>query len=250
MHIVVQPTPEAAAHLAAQAVIDRVRAHPASILGLATGHTMVPFYRELVRMHREQQVSFRGVSAFALDEYRGVAAADFASCRGFLDRHLLRLLDVDARRIRLLNGLTEDPLAECARYEQAITEAGGIDLQLLGIGRNGHIGFNEPGSPLDSRTRVTPLTASTRQANAAAWSGDVAVVPLEALTMGIGTILEAHACLLLAFGASKARAVAAAVNGPVTTSLPASALRRHADVQLVLDAGAASLLDGRASGGG
>ena len=242
MQVVVQLEAQDAARFAAETMAALVRRRPTATLGFATGQTMVPFYRELVRIHRQGSVSFRDVTVFALDEYRGLAPSHPGSCHGFLNRHVLHLLDLDPTRVRLLDGLTPDPIAECARYERAIGERGGIDLQLLGCGRNGHIGFNEPGSSLGSRTRLAPLTESTRRANASAWGGDATAVPDEALTMGIGTILDARACLLLAFGGAKAPALAAALEGPITEDLPASVLQIHPAVTCVLDSSAATLL--------
>lgn len=242
MRILVQPTPDVVASLAASLLVARVRHQPDLVLGLATGMTMVPVYRELVLQQQLAAVSFARVRLFALDEYRGALPADLGSCRGFLDRHVLRPLAVGPAHIQMLDGRASDPDAECARYEDAIRAAGGIDVQLLGIGGNGHIGFNEPGSPFDSRTRVARLSEQTRQANAAQWGGSPGAVPADALTLGIGTILEARTCLLLAFGFGKAAAVAAAVDGPRTAEVPASALQMHGDVVCLLDEAAASQL--------
>lgn len=240
MRTIVQPTPDVVASLAASLVLARVRQLPELVLGLATGATMVPVYRELVRRQHVEGVSFARVRLFALDEYRGVATTHPGSCRGFLETHLLGRLDVVPANVHLLNGLTSDVAAECRRYEAAILAAGGIDVQLLGIGGNGHIGFNEPGSRFDSRTRLVTLSERTRQANAPQWDGRIDDVPAEALTLGVGTILDARTCLLLAFGSGKAAAIAAAVEGPRTVEVPASALQAHPDAVVMVDAAAAS----------
>jgi glucosamine-6-phosphate deaminase len=242
VEVIVRSTPTEAVAVAVRLVADLVRRRPTATLGLATGQTMVPFYEQLLRHQRETALSFARVAVFALDEYRGAPPDHPGSCRGFLEAQLLRHIDVDRARVTLLDGQARHPAAECQRYELAIREAGGLDLQLLGIGGNGHIGFNEPGSPLDSRTRIVALSGQTREANAPQWGGRAADVPDEALTMGIATILEARACLLLAFGAVKACAVASAVEGPMTPKLPASALQRHPNTTFVLDLEAASYL--------
>jgi glucosamine-6-phosphate deaminase len=242
VRVIIQRTPAEAVRIAAQQVAQLVRERPAATLGLATGRTMVPFYQELVAVHRQTQLSFRRTTVFALDEYRHASPAHPASCRGFLERQVLRYIDIEPERVKLLDGRAADPLEECRQYEISIQEAGGIDLQLLGIGGNGHIGFNEPGSTIASRARVVTLSELTREVNAPQWGGHPGDVPREALTLGIGTILEARACLLLAFGASKAGAVAAAVEGPVTPVVPASALQTHPATTFVLDADAAGRL--------
>ena len=230
------------AHLAASLVLARVRQQPSLVLGLATGMTMVPFYRELVAQHLADGVSLRDVRVFALDEYRGADPAHPGSCRGFLDQHILRQVDFTPAHVHLLDGRAADPLAECASYEDALRAAGGVDIQVLGIGGNGHIGFNEPGSPFESRTRVVTLSDKTRRANAPQWGGDPERVPAEALTMGIGTILDARTCLLLAYGSGKAAPVAAAAEGAVTLSVPASSLQSHRETVFLLDAAAAAQL--------
>lgn len=242
MRIVVRSTPDGVAGLAASLVRDRIREQPDLVLGLASGRTMVPVYRELVTQLRLAKVSLAAVRVFALDEYRGARPADPGSCRWFLETHLLRHVDVAPANVQLLDGLASDPAAECLRYEAAIRDAGGIDMQLLGIGRNGHIGFNEPGSPFASRTRVAPLSEATREANAPQWGGRAADVPAAALTMGIGTILDARTCLLVAFGSDKAAALVAAIEEPPTVGLPASALQTHGDTVILLDDEAASRL--------
>ena len=247
MRIVVHRTVDEATLAAAELVGTALMERPSLTLGLATGATMVQLYGTLgarAADQRAHRLTFREATIFALDEYRGIAPSHPGSCRQFLEQHFFSVVDVDFLRVHSLNGLCGDPALECARYERAIEASGGLDLQILGIGVNGHIGFNEPGSAFDSRTRLVQLSEVTRRQNAAAWGGDEARVPAEALTMGIGTICAARTCVLLAFGEAKAAAVAAAIEGPSTRDVPASALPRHPNVTFVLDELAAGRLEG------
>ena len=211
---------------------------PATVLGLATGGTFGPVYDRLVALSRAGRASFSRATTFALDEYVGLGPAEPASFRAYLHRHLLGLVDIHPSRTHGLDGSVSDAAREAARYEATIAAAGGIDLQLLGLGRNGHIAFNEPGSAFDSRTREVALAPGTRQANAGAFGPELAV-PERALTMGIGTILEARRILLVVTGGSKRAALAAALGGPITPDCPASALRLHPEVLIVADRAAA-----------
>lgn len=244
MEIVVQPDGAAVCRLAADLVAALVAARPSAVLGLATGHTMVGVYEELVRRHGGG-LSFRAVRSFNLDEYLGVPPEHPGSFHSFMAMHLLRHVDLPPAQARILDGLTADVPAECEAFEREIAAAGGIDLQVLGIGGDGHIGFNEPSSSLASRTRIKTLTAQTRTANAAAFGGE-GQVPRHVLTMGVGTILDARRCVLLAIGERKAAAVAAAAEGAVTAMVPASALQLHPAVTLIADEAAASRLARRA----
>ncbi len=246
MRPVVRSDAAAAAGHAAALIARRLRAEPDIVLGLATGRTMEPVYAELVRLHRQQALDFARCRCFNLDEYVGLDAADPQSYRGFMDRHLFSQVNVASGHTRLPDGAQADLAAEAARYEAAIRDAGGIGLQLLGIGETGHIGFNEPGSPLDSRTREVVLTARTREQNAAMFGGRAEDVPSRALTMGVGTILEAREILLLVTGASKAAMLARALQGPVTPAVTASALRTHPCCTVVADEAAAAELRERA----
>ena len=238
------PTSDAVAAHAAGRVIDGLASGRVTTLGLATGATMVQVYARLVAAYSAGAVSFRSVTTFNLDEYVGVEPTAPGSFRAFMRRCLFDRVDMAPARIHLPDGLARDSAIECVRYEQLIRQSGGIGLQLLGIGANGHIGFNEPGSAVTSRTREVGLTDGTRAANAAFFAAP-AKVPQRALTMGIATILEAREILLLATGAHKADAVSAAVFGPMSTDCPASALRLHPRVRVICDAAAATHIAGR-----
>lgn len=220
-------------------VARRLRSAPALVLGLPTGRTPIPLYRELVRLHRAGRADFRRAATFNLDEFRGLAGDDPRSYRAFMQRHLFRHVDVPRRRIHFLNGAARDARRECERYERAIHRAGGIDLQILGLGVNGHIGFNEPGRALVAATHETRLTPATRRANAALFGNRAAAVPATALSMGMATILQARRIVLVATGATKARCVARMIAGPVTTRLPASFLQLHANAEVWVDRAAA-----------
>lgn len=232
----------AAVSRAAAIVIERIVSGRAPVLGLATGGTMIPFYADIAVAFRARMISFQGVTSFNLDEYAGVAPSSHASFHAYMRRHLLAHVDLDPARAHIPDGMAADLDAGASRYEIAIKRAGGIDLQVLGIGSNGHIGFNEPGSDFGSRTRVVPLSEQTRQDNAPDFAGEP--VPERALTMGIATILEAREILLLAVGTKKAEAIAAAIEGPLSTACPASALRLHPNVRIICDEAAASKLAG------
>lgn len=231
------PTAQEAARHVAKILIDTVQAHPATVLGLATGRTMVPVYAEICDM---APTSFGDAVMFGLDEYLGLGAGDPGSFHSYLERQFYDHLNPPPRLRCLPDGRACAPVHEAARYEDAIRANGGIGLQLLGLGGNGHIGFNEPGTAFDSRTRVVSLSQATRAANAGQIPGGN--VPHKAITMGIGTIRASRRCVLLATGAAKAAAVNHMMHGPVDPSCPASALRLHDDVLVVLDDAASSQL--------
>lgn len=214
-----------------------------AVLGLATGRTPLPFYAELIRLHEQGELSFAQVITFNLDEYLGLTGEHPESYRAFMSRELFDHVDIPAGNIHIPDGTVapEDLSAHCAAYETAIRNAGGIDFQLLGIGRTGHIGFNEPGSPRDSRTRQVELDPITRQDAAPAFGG-LEHVPEHAISMGCGTILEARKIALLAWGKAKATIVHEALTGPVTDQVSASFLQEHADATFYLDAEAGSEL--------
>jgi glucosamine-6-phosphate deaminase len=244
VRIRVFPTPDSAARALAADVAAAVRAQPALVLALPTGRTPIAFYRYLTAIHRERRVDFSPVTTFNLDEFVGLAPSDPRSYRAYMQRHLFDHVNLSPRRIHFLNGIASDVEAECRRYERAIARAGGVDLMLLGLGRNGHVGFNEPARFLMARTHLTRLAAATRQANRAVFGSRVADVPRSALSVGIGTILGARRIVLMATGAGKSRCVERMVNGPVTPELPASFLQLHAAVDLWLDGAAAGRLHG------
>ena len=241
MEIIIQPSAEAASIVAARIIAQLVRRKPDAVLGLATGSTPLATYRALVHMHREEGLDFSRVTTFNLDEYVGLPPEHPQSYHAFMEEHLFRHLNIPRERIHIPNGLAADVPAECAAYEAAIVAAGGIDLQLLGIGTDGHIGFNEPSSSLASRTRIKTLTAQTRQDNAR-FFGSAAEVPLHVITMGVGTIMDARQVVLLAFGERKAQAILAAVEGPVTAMNPASILQMHPVAKCLADEPAAAKL--------
>lgn len=206
---------------------------------------MVPIYQLLRHRARSAPTEWARVHTFQVDEFVGLRRGDAGSFGTFLQRQLLDGLALDAARVNFLDGAASDAVDECRRYELAIATAGGLDLQLLGLGVNGHVGFNEPGETLAARTHLTTLHEETRRANATWFGNDVSRVPRQALTMGMGTLLAARAVILVATGDSKADAVTRAVTGPLTTWLPASFLQLHAAAELFVDAAAASGLPAR-----
>src|SRR5258708_1524315 len=215
---------------------------PELVLGLPTGRTPIRLYHELGTLHAREQADFSQATTFNLDEFLGIASDHPGSYRAFMQAHLFSRVNLRPERIHVLNGAAPDPEGECARYEQAISDAGVIDLQILGIGTNGHIGFNEPARELAARTHRVRLKESTRRSNAALFGGDAGKVPKEWLSMGMATILQARRIVLMATGKAKARCLARVVNGPIRTNLPASFLQLHTNVELMLDEAAAGAL--------
>jgi len=238
-------TPAQVASALARRVADALREKPDVVLGLPTGRTPVAMYAELRRLHAAGEVDFGRAVTFNLDEFAGVDASHAGSFRRFMEQHLFAAVNLAPQRIHFLNGAAADLDAECKRYEQEIEATGGIDLQILGIGANGHIGFNEPGDELVSRTHRVTLAETTRRDNAALFRGDPSRVPREALSMGMGTILKAATLILVAMGARKAPCIERTINGPLTPHLPASFLQLHRRAELYLDRDAASLLTTR-----
>jgi glucosamine-6-phosphate deaminase len=241
MEVIIQPDPEAGAQLGARMVEKLIRKKPAAVLGLATGSTPVGLYRQLILLHREQGLDFSKVTTFNLDEYVGLTPEHPASYHRFMWENFFAQINISANQIHIPNGMAPDIPLFCEQYEESIMNAGKIDLQVLGIGSDGHIGFNEPSSSLASRTRIKTLTKETMVANQRFFLSP-ADVPQHVITMGVGTILDSRCCLMLAFGEPKAEAVAAMVEGPVTAMCPASALQLHRQTVLIVDEAAARLL--------
>lgn len=238
MQIVILDTPAEVAEYGVARFIELLARKPEAVLGLATGSTPIRLYECLIRHYKQGEVSFRQARTFNLDEYLGLAGDHPQSYRHFMDQHLFEHIDINRARTHVPDGAADDPIAACDAYEAALRDAGGIDLQLLGIGRNGHIGFNEPSSSLASRTRIKALSQDTVTANRRFFRADE-FQPNLAITMGIGTIMEARQILLLATGDGKAGAVREAVEGPVAARCPASILQMHPRATLVLDREAA-----------
>lgn len=233
-------TPEAAAAQAADLYVALLKNKPNAVLGLATGSTPLALYARLAALHRAGALSFRDVTSFNLDEYAGLPPTHDQSYRYFMEQNLFRHIDLPAERVHVPSGLDVSEGA-LAGYDAAIDAAGGLDLQLLGLGTNSHIGFNEPGTPFELGTHVVELTNRTRRDNARFFAS-LEDVPTHAATMGIKTVMHARAILLLAFGTAKAEAVRASFAGPVTTDVPASVLQLHPNVTVFCDEEAASLL--------
>ena len=235
------PDEQGVAREVASRIVDALDAKPALVLGLPTGRTPLRLYEELRRLAGEGRADFSRVTTFNLDEFHGIPSAHPGSYRSFMQRHLFDHVNIDPANINFLDG-TRPADDECCRYEAAIAAAGGLDLLILGIGTNGHIGFNEPADGLHARTHRVTLKPETRRSNAALFGGDADAVPTEALSMGMGTILDAKSAVLIATGERKASCIEQLVTGPITTQLPASFLQLHRDVEIVLDEAAARRL--------
>lgn len=245
MEVVITADPDEAGALAASAVERLVRAAPAPVLGLATGSSPLPIYRALIERHRSGQVGFAHARAFMLDEYVGLEPGHPEAYRSFIRRELIDHIDLPETSLFSPDGTPAHLETEPRRYEEEIAAAGGIDLQILGIGSDGHIGFNEPVSSLASRTRLKTLARSTREDNARFFGGDLDAVPHHVLTQGIGTILEARHLVLIATGGAKADPVARAVEGPLSAMVPASALQLHPHATVIVDEPASAALANR-----
>ena len=241
MNVVVCENYDEMSKVAADIIAGQLKEKPASVLGLATGTTPIGLYAELVRACDAGEISFARAQSFNLDEYRGLPGTHNQSYRYFMQENLFDHVDIDVANTHVPDGSMEDAEAACAAYEDAIAQAGGIDLQLLGLGHNGHIGFNEPCDSFPVATHCVELTESTIQANSRLFDS-IDEVPREAYTMGIGTIMKARKVLLVVNGAAKAQIVHDVVCGPVVPAVPASVLQLHPDVTMVVDKEAASLL--------
>ncbi len=242
MEVIIQPTVDEATELVARIIAKRLRANPRLVLGLATGRTMESVYARLAQMHRQEGLDFSSCCTFNLDEYVGLASTDPHSYRYYMNHHLFNKVNIDLHNTHVPDGMAADLSEECANYERLIVNVGGIDLQLLGIGNAGHLGFNEPLSALRSRTREKALSPITRAQNAPLFKNPEDM-PHRAITMGVGTILDSRRCILLATGVAKAAIVAKAVEGPITSMISASALQLHAHCTVVVDEAAGSRLN-------
>jgi glucosamine-6-phosphate deaminase len=241
MEVIIKKDGEACGRLAARLIAGLIKEKPNAVLGLATGRTPEPMYSELVKIHQKEKLSFKKVTTFNLDEYVGLSPKHPASYSYYMDEKLFKHIDVPKKQIHIPNGLAKDIPASCMKYEREIKKAKGIDLQVLGLGSDGHIGFNEPSSSLSSRTRIKTLTLKTVKANKVFFaSGET--MPRHVITMGIGTIMEARQCVLLAYGNSKAEVVAKMVEGPITALVPASILQLHPKTVIIIDEAASSKL--------
>jgi len=240
MEVIVCKTIAEASRLAGERITEAIRTNPTTVLGLATGSAPLPLYKELISAC-QAGLDFNRVRTFNLDEYCGLPPDHPQSYRKFMDDHLFSHLNIRYENTHVPNGVAHDIPALCAAYEAAIKTAGGIDIQVLGIGSNGHIGFNEPGSPFNSRTRRVVLTEQTIRDNTRFFKSS-SEVPLTAISMGIGTILDARQCILLVFGAKKSLAVKNAIESQPSPDSPASALQTHPNTVVFLDEAAAALL--------
>jgi glucosamine-6-phosphate deaminase len=242
MEVVIVEESDSIGGLAAGAVADLLERTPTAVLGLATGSSPLAIYDELVRRCQAGEVSFARARGFTLDEYVGLSASHPQRYRNVIDADFVTRVDFAADAVRGPDGLAEDLPAACRAYEAAIADAGGIDLQILGIGTDGHIGFNEPGSSLASRTRIKTLTSQTRRDNARFFGGDLEAVPTHCLTQGLATIMSARHVVLVATGPGKAEAVHHLVEGAVSAMWPATILQHHPHATVLLDEAAASRL--------
>lgn len=241
MEVIIKKNYEEMSALGARMVARVIRNKPRAVIGLATGSTPLGLYRELIRMHKEEALSFSQIVTFNLDEYVGLPPEHPQSYHYFMCQNLFNHIDIRKENIHLPDGMAEDIEFACTEYEKKIEEAGGIDLQILGIGSNGHIAFNEPGSSLGSRTRIKTLSEETIRDNARFFSSQ-RDVPRYAITMGIGTIMDARELILLASGKEKATAVAKMVEGPVTAMVPATVVQLHRKAMVIVEHAAASKL--------
>lgn len=242
MEVIINQNSEEASIKAAHVIARKVREKKNAVLGMATGGTPVPMYKELIRLHKEEGLDFSEVVTFNLDEYIGLPQDHEQSYYTFMWENLFSHINIKAENVHIPDGNVEDIPAFCEAYEAAIVDAGGIDIQVLGIGTDGHVGFNEQTSSFASRTRIKTLTEQTCKDNARFFDGDVNQVPRHCITMGIGTIMDAKMTLLLAFGEGKATAIQETVEGPVTAMVPASILQHHPQAKIFIDEAASTKL--------
>ncbi len=239
MEVIIRESVEKAVELVARLTSDAVCRKPDLVLGLATGRTMERLYARLAEMHREENIDYSGVNTFNLDEYIGLSPQDENSYRYYMQKHFFDHINIKCENTHLPDGSVEDIDEECRKYEETIKKCGGVDLQLLGIGRTGHIGFNEPLSAMLSRTRPKALAPKTIEQNKHLFD-DPERMPRRAITMGVGTILDSRRCFLLATGKEKSAIIAKAVEGPITSMISASALQLHPHCTVIVDEAAAA----------
>ncbi|MDR1445435.1 MAG: glucosamine-6-phosphate deaminase [Treponema sp.] len=235
MRLIIEKDYDSVCRWAAQYIMNRINAMPSFVLGLPTGSSPLGVYRELSAYNREGKISFKRVTTFNMDEYAGLPADHPQSYHYFMEENFFKHIDIDRNNVHILDGVAADPVAECRAYEDAILKAGGIDLFLGGMGADGHLAFNEPGSSLSSRTRIKTLTPGTRIANARFFGGDMEKVPSSALTVGIGTVMDARELLILVSGYAKARALHAAIEEGLNHIWPLSCLQMHPRAIIVCD---------------
>lgn len=235
MEIIISENRDVASKRAARLVSNLIKNKPDAVLGLATGSTPLGLYNELIRMHREENLDFSEVRTFNLDEYVGLEESHKESYHYFMWENFFRHINIKFENVNIPDGNTKDIKAFCSEYEKKISSCGGIDLQILGIGGDGHIGFNEPTSSFSSRTRIKTLTQNTIEDNARFFGGDILKVPTHVITMGIGTIMESRMCLLLAFGEAKSKPIMEMVEGSISAMFPATILQFHRKVKVFLD---------------
>lgn len=241
MRLMVTKNYEEMSKVAAKEMAEDIKKNPEIVLGLATGGTPVGMYKELIRMYNEGELDFSKVTSINLDEYVGLGGDHDQSYRYFMNTNLFNHINIDKNNTFVPNGLAENIEEECLNYDKRIQDMGGIDLQLLGLGANGHIGFNEPGEALSVGTHLTKLKESTIQANARFFTS-IDDVPREAITMGLGGIMKAKKIMVIASGEGKSEVVKAMMSGKITTEIPATMLQMHRDVLLIVDEEAAKLL--------
>ena len=241
MNIIIVKSYDEMSRKAANFIVSQVILNSASVLGFATGSTPIKTYEYIVGKYNKDEVDFKDVISFNLDEYIGLGKDDNQSYRYFMEKNLFSKINIKDDNINIPNGLAKNIDEECILYEEKIRNRGGIDLQLLGLGRNGHIGFNEPGIKFEAITHKVILDENTIEANSRFFDS-LNQVPIEAISMGIKTIMRSNKILLLAYGNNKAEAVKALVNGSISPSLPASILQLHRDVTLIIDEEAGRLL--------
>ena len=242
MKLIVTKNYDELSKVAAKEMADIIKNNPKAVLGLATGGSPIGMYKELIRMNKEGQVDFSQITTVNLDEYVGLSGEHNQSYRYFMNENLFNHININKENTFVPNGLAEDIEKECIDYDQKIAELGGTDVQLLGIGNNGHIAFNEPDNFLVAGTHLTGLTQNTIEANARFFDS-IGEVPKTALTMGLGGIMKSRKIIVIASGAGKAEAVKEMLSGKIKTNMPASMLQMHKDVVLIVDEDAASLIN-------